>query len=345
MKICYLLESTDLHGGVKVVFDQSRALTKRGHTVFVRALTGNHSWYPYHVNINYVKDLALPFEAGEYKPDVVVATFWTTARAAIRLNCSKTFHLCQGFEGLLSEYSHIKKEIEDIYRIPIPKITIGRWLSDLLIDQFGEDVFKTHCVGQIVDLELFKPLPFWKKRISEILPNKFNVLIVGSFEVSVKAIPDALKAVDLLRRRGKKICLVRVSTGEMSPEEESITCIDEYHHNAYPEKLVRIYQNSDLFIAPSLSHEGFGLPFAEALACGVPAVATSIPSHLSFDETHDYACFVPENNPHAIAEAAQKIMESARLQKKLIKKGPGVVNKRFRGSLVAERLESVFINE
>lgn len=58
LKICYLLESTNLSGGVRVVFDQTRALRERGHEVKVRALFGDHMWYPYSVDVDYVSDLA-----------------------------------------------------------------------------------------------------------------------------------------------------------------------------------------------------------------------------------------------------------------------------------------------
>lgn len=57
LKICYLLESTNLSGGVRVVFDQTRVLRERGHEVKVRALFGDHMWYPYSVDVDYVSDL------------------------------------------------------------------------------------------------------------------------------------------------------------------------------------------------------------------------------------------------------------------------------------------------
>ena len=55
IKICYLLESADLGGGVRVVFDQARTLSAIGHEVVIRACFGDHSWYPYPVNIRYVE--------------------------------------------------------------------------------------------------------------------------------------------------------------------------------------------------------------------------------------------------------------------------------------------------
>jgi len=340
MRIWYLLESTELCGGVRVVFDQARALGKRGHTVTIKALRGNHQWYPYEVETDYVSDFT--HRAGP-KPDVVIATFWTTVRPAIQLESDLTFHFCQGYEGDITEYASIRSDIEAVYRIPIPKITVGPWLSDRLTGYFGQEAFRTFEVGQVVDLDLFRPPWPWEKRLSIMRSKKTGILLVGLFESSVKAIPDGLACVALLREKGLDMHLVRVSNGEPTEKELAYTTIDEYHTNIPPKEMLRIYHRSDLFLAPSLAHEGFGLPFAEALACGMPSVATAIPSYLSFDSHHDYAYFVPEHDPVAMAESAMKIIQDRRLQRVLRRRGREVVRRNFKAAQVAEKLEAVFI--
>jgi glycosyltransferase involved in cell wall biosynthesis len=343
MKICYLLETTDLWGGVRVVFDQTRALLKRGHDVTIRALGGDHGWYPYDIKIDYVSDLSAPFlSAGASAPDVAVATFWTTVKAALRLNARFTCHLCQGYEGDSNEYASLRQAIEEAYRMPIPKLTIGRWLSGRLTELFGNETFEVFAIGQIVDLDMYRPLPLWRWRPSWRDTRQTRVLVSGLFDASVKAVPDALRAVSLLRERGFGVHLTRVSTMDTLARERAITDIDEYHCSIPPREMADVYRSNELFLAPSLFHEGFGLPFAEALACGTPAVATAIPSHMSFDESADYALFVPEKDPVAMAEAAIRILSDPRLRKRLIKRGIEVVNRGFRSDTVAEKLELAF---
>lgn len=343
MNICYLLESTELSGGVRVVFDQARALKKLGHNACVRASRGNHKWYPHQIEVDYVPDLSSDFSHGKPFPDVVIATFWTTVQPALKLAAGQKFHLCQGYEGDLPEYSQLLPEIEAAYKIPLPKITIGPWLSNRLKEVFGAGCFEIYTSGQIVDLDIFKPLPSGIRHILGGGSKEIRILIVGLYESTVKDIPTALKAVGMLRERGFKICLTRVSPCLPREREYDITCINEYHTNISPVKLAMIYQECDLFLAPSISGEGFGLPFAEALACGMPSVATAIPSHISFDSNPDYACFVPEKDPEAMADAAIHIIQDACLQGRLSKRGVEVVHNNFRAEAVAKKLESVFM--
>lgn len=339
MKICYLLESVELSGGVRIVLDQARALQSRGHNVVVRALSGNHLWYPHHIDVDYVNDLSSGFA---HIPDIVVATFWTTVKPALKIEHAVKFHLCQGYEGGFVEYASLRSEIEAAYKHPITKITIGKWLSDILENNFGKENFSIYNIGQIVDLETFVPLPAEEKQLPQATSKQVKILIVGHFGMSVKGIPYALHAAKLLREKGIEIYLIRVSQVDLFTEEIAIAHIDEYHTHISPSELNEIYQKSDLLFSPSLAQEGFGLPFAEALACGIPTVATAIPSYLDFDPIHDYTCFVPEKDPVAMADAALKIIGDRHLQRHLRTRGIEVVNNNFRSGMVADRLEAIF---
>ena len=341
MKICYLLETTDLWGGVRVVFDQARGLIKRGHDVVIRALTGSHAWYSYSLPIEYVRRLDAPFSM---VPDVVICTYWTTVTPGAGIRGPQKIHFCQGYEGDFSQLKEKHSAIEESYRMPIPKITNGGWISKRLKEVFGKDLFPIYDIGQVVDTELFRPPRFSLKNwiplfLFRSLPPK--ILISGDYRFTVKGVADALHAVAILRGRGEKLHIVRVSSSNILPDEHQITPIDEFHVKVPSKEMASIYRKSDIFIAPSHSQEGFGLPFAEALASGVPSVATRIPSFLSFDDTHDYALFVDENDPEAIATGLQEMLHSPGLYKHYKRRGPYLIQKRFHLDSVAQELESI----
>ncbi len=340
LKICYVLESTELCGGVRVVFEQARALEKRGHTVTIISFAGDHTWYPYKIDVEYVDSV----EAVKDKLfDVVISTFWTTVEKSLRLKARGFFHLCQGYEGDIIEYSSIRSHIEKAYQIPIPKIVLGKWLEERLIAVFGNKAFETYIVGQIIDTRLYVPKSFIKRLIRVLTIKRLNILIVGAYEYSVKAIEDGLKAVSIIRDKGYNVNLIRVSYTEPYNEESNITPIDEYLMRITPLEMRDIYHKTDIAIAPSLSNEGFDLPFAEALSCGVPVIATKIPSHLSLYNRADYAVFVPTKDPLAIAMALEDLINSPLKRLYLSQRGIQVTRFNFMDNTVAERLEKVFL--
>lgn len=78
------------------------------------------------------------------------------------------------------------------------------------------------------------------------------------------------------------------------------------------------YQNADVFVFPS-SHEGFGLPVLEAMACGTPVVASN---RMSVPEVAgDAALIVDPDNIEEMAEAIYRVIRDEKLRESLIRKG------------------------
>ncbi len=323
-----------------MVFDQVRALRARGHEVKVRALFGDHRWYSYPVDVDYVRDLAEDVDNVEL--DVAVGTFWTTVESAIRLPARLVVHLCQGCEWALPEHSSFKEDIEAVYAHPIPKVTIGTWLSDQICARFGKDSFPVVCVGQIVDTDLYSR-PCWLKNCWKLFRHGFKrILVIGIYESSVKGIPIALDAVEQIRREGFRLHLTRVSPLPLSNQERTHTVIDTYHERISPLKMAAVYREADVLLAPSGIAEGFGLPFAEAMASGLPTVATHIPSFLSLGQPRDYAYFVPDGDAKAMAEGLRQLLLNRKLRYRLSKRGVEVVHGHFSRGAVAKKLEVCF---
>jgi glycosyltransferase involved in cell wall biosynthesis len=79
------------------------------------------------------------------------------------------------------------------------------------------------------------------------------------------------------------------------------------------------YAAAELFIYPSL-FEGFGLPVAEALACGAPVVTTNVSSLP--EAAGDVAMLADPHQPAALAHAMQSVLLSDDTRRQMVARGP-----------------------
>lgn len=265
MKITFILEGSDLSGGAKVVLDQAQELSRRGWEVFIVSKEDKILWHPME-GIRFVKsaDLKQLPEA-----DIGVATFWTTVLPAYESGkFKKLFHFCQGYEGSFPPYEKIKKEIDKAYSLPVPKLLIAPYLKKILEEKFGS---RTYLLGQFVDRKNFYPPE--KKEFKE----PFIFSVVGPFEVDLKGVKDALKALKVVKEK-YPIKVFRASTFFISKEEEDLKVVDSFFHHLFPEEMGNFYRMCHFHIQASHSEEGFPLPPLEAFACRTYPIISDIPS-------------------------------------------------------------------
>jgi glycosyltransferase involved in cell wall biosynthesis len=95
----------------------------------------------------------------------------------------------------------------------------------------------------------------------------------------------------------------------------------------------------DLFVLPSLL-EGFGIPLIEAMACGVPVVASNISSIP--EVVGDAGLLVPPRDPQALAAAIRRLLDNPTMRHDLAQRGLQRVRERFERSAVQRRLAEWF---
>jgi glycosyltransferase involved in cell wall biosynthesis len=83
------------------------------------------------------------------------------------------------------------------------------------------------------------------------------------------------------------------------------------------EELPLYYNAADFFVLPSKSGEGLPLVALEAMACGLPVIATNV-GGTSEVMNEDYGKLVPPNSPDSLAEA---IVEFSRKDLSGLRKG------------------------
>ncbi len=327
LRVAYLLESTEIYGGVQIVLRQAEALARRGHRVTVVSAEPAPDWFPL---------TRARFERSSYRDsralaeaDVRVATFWTTVEPAMAGARGPVFHLCQGYEGEIAHYLPVRAEIEQVYRAPTRKLAISATQAARL-DSLGFGPATN--VGQAFDAEEFFPGPARPPADPPV------VLVVGPLEVEFKGIEIALTGLGLWRRRGARFHLRRVSYSPCLEAERKLGVTDEYHNRLPPERMPFAYRASDVFVGASRVEEGFGLPSLEALACGIPTLLSDVPGQREIGA--DAAWYFRDGDAASLADALPALL-SPEARARARTAGPAAAS-RFDAARVAERLETAF---
>ena len=298
LSIAYLLEDTPLFGGVKVALRQANLMARRGHRVLVVSPGEKPSWMP--MAGEFVRTRGL--EPDEIPPaDVTVATYWTTISRALAGAAGEVVHYCQGFEAAYTHNVAEHPAILESYSQHVPAFAVAPHLARMLEERFGRPA---RVLPQ--PLELFwspkrATLPWSRPR------SRPRILVTAPFEIDWKGVATALNAVRLLRDRGCDCELVRLSQWPLTDEERRIVEPDEFHEHLAPEAVPATMRSCDLMISASWEQEGFGLPVLEAMASGVPVIASDVSSYRDF--AAPAARLVPFDRPEAFAAAAREVLQ------------------------------------
>lgn len=325
MRIAYLLEDTSLAGGTRVAVAHADALIERGHEVVLITKGGPLTWRSSRAQWLYVRAFE---EVDATSFDFVVGTFWTTLSAAYALAGNRAVHFCQGYEGSFTAYREQRPLIDAAYRLPLPKITVSPHLVPICRAFHDDATF----VGQIVDEAFFQ-----ERRIHGGKP---RVLLVGPAQADFKGLDIGYAAVRRARASGASFDLIRASQWPAA-EDEPAELAAEFHVALDTEGMAQLVASGDVFVGPSRAEEGFGLPAAEAMASGVPAVLSMIPSFQSWDAVHDYAAFAPDGDGDAMGEQLARLLTDQETQSRLAKRGRAVAET-FRAERTVLRLEQWF---
>ncbi|GIW57696.1 MAG: hypothetical protein KatS3mg083_641 [Candidatus Dojkabacteria bacterium] len=85
-----------------------------------------------------------------------------------------------------------------------------------------------------------------------------------------------------------------------------------------PYELIKIYNESDIFVMPSLT-EAFGVVFLEAMACGLVVIGTHVGGIPEIIENGVNGILIPPNNPNKLSEAIVSLLENRNMAEKFVK--------------------------
>jgi phosphatidylinositol alpha-mannosyltransferase len=172
-----------------------------------------------------------------------------------------------------------------------------------------------------------------------------RILFVGRFDETRKGFKYLLRAMPMIQQQFPQARLLVVGTGEQSRfdglmERERVHGID-FIGFVSREELPRYYRSCDIFCAPSIHGESFGIVLLEAAASGRPVVGTNIPGYASVLTNGFEALLVEPRDPQALAIAIVRVLADKELQKRLSQQGE-ITAAQFAWPKVAARVLSTY---
>ncbi|MBT8171539.1 glycosyltransferase family 4 protein, partial [Candidatus Bathyarchaeota archaeon] len=102
------------------------------------------------------------------------------------------------------------------------------------------------------------------------------------------------------------------------------------------------YNAADYFILPSASGEGLPLVLFEAMACGLPVIATRVGGTPEIINHMKNGVLVPPRNPEEMAVALSNLLVKEKLGKKISEEAKKSVQNRFSWEENVRQLKEVY---
>jgi phosphatidylinositol alpha-mannosyltransferase len=187
-------------------------------------------------------------------------------------------------------------------------IAVSAPARDFIARYFNGDY---RIVPNGIDCSRFSPL--LEPLQAERTPGQSTVLFVGRLE-SRKGFPTLLQAYAQVRRRRADVRLVVVGDGPMrwgyEAEAEGLRIPDvEFCGHVSAELLPRYYASADVFCAPATGRESFGIVLLEAMASGVPVLASDIAGFGQVVDSGVNGWLVPPKQPEEWARALDALLD------------------------------------
>ncbi|HEY6116174.1 MAG TPA: glycosyltransferase family 4 protein [Candidatus Dormibacteraeota bacterium] len=178
--------------------------------------------------------------------------------------------------------------------------------------------FQMKVIPNGVDVEVYRP---GHTPIRHLRDDNLNLLFVGRLEKR-KGLGDLLRAYRAMSSRVPQSRLIIVGDGPLRGRVESYISRHRLTNvvmaGYVPESVKpRYYASADVFCAPATGAESFGIVLLEALASGLPIVATEVPGYMSVLEPGRDSITVPPKNWRELAASLVILARDGELRSRL----------------------------
>lgn len=239
-----------------------------------------------------------------------------------------------------------------LFKLIFKKAEVTQAISHYLAD-FGRSMgaLPVHIVPNGVTTEYFSKEPHWSEK--EVIRDALNksegdvFLVTTSRLVEKNAVVDVIRALPFLPYHIKFIVIgegAQKSMLKQTAAQLEVSSRVQFLGNIEHRFLPAYLNACDIFIRPSLS-EGMGNSFIEAMAAGLPVIATPVGGIVDFlydpeanPEQKSTGLFVKVHDPEDIARAVRRYLEDSALRFEIINNARALVAERYHWNTIARRM-------
>lgn len=143
--------------------------------------------------------------------------------------------------------------------------------------------------------------------------------------------------------------LVMAGSGEMLPflkaQARFLGVEDRVHFLGYvpDETLPKLYDMADIFVLPSTTAEAFGIVVLEAMASGVPVIATDVGGIPEIVRSSESGLLVPPGNEFELREAIERLLQNEELREFYGKNGRRAVEEHYSWDVVGRQVVEKYL--
>ena len=216
-------------------------------------------------------------------------------------------------------------------------VTVSECSKIDIAQEFSINLSKFHVVPNGIDNEYFYPVQ------NDSRPEN-SVIVTNSSDTPLKGLHYLLEAVAKVRKKHPvKLTVIgepkKNGTIKRFIAELGIGDIVHFTGRIKNEEFAGYYSKATVAVVPSL-YEGFGLPAAEAMACGVPLISTSggaLPEVVG-----DAGIIVLPADADALAKEIIFLFKHPEQRKKMAQAGINRVNSVFNWSIAAREMIKIY---
>ena len=248
------------------------------------------------------------------------------------------------------------------FRRKVTNWVVFKWISKILTtgEAVRKDVLQTNfalpshkvtSLGNSIDFEQFAIVQVSNEQIKERFGLKLDSFVFGTIGrlVPTKGYSYLIKAFTEVKQAVSSSELIFIGDGrlrgELDQQAKNTPCRNSIHFLGRRNNIPELLKGFDTFVLPSVA-EGIPRSLLEAMASGLPCIATSVGGIPEIISDGEFGSLVPPANPQELAKAMIALASMTNLERnELAERAKQRVETNYCNEKVIIRLQNIYQNE